>query len=198
MGDPTCSPVGRREATAHPCNPLLVVRVKLLTCCPRLTRTRPQDTDSQRQQELLGLVAAQRAGQGWRGRGTCGGTWCSSQAGAASQPGLERTPPRHPPREGACVCARVCVLESLLLGGFQALQAQSTNLCLIKTALCNITYMSLHLTPMVPRKAQAPFQPPGCVPPGQISQGHGTVGQELGCVSVWILPPSREAQWGFA
>lgn len=96
------------------------------------------------------------------------------------------------------VCVLVCVLESLLLGGFQALQAESTNLCLIKMALCNITYMSLHLTPMVPRKAQAPFQPPGCVPPGQISQGHGTVGQELGCVSVRILPPSREAQWGFA
>lgn len=58
-------------------------------------------------------------------------------------------------------CDRVCVSQSLPPSAFQALQAESTNLFLIKMALCNITYMSLHLTPIILRKAQALFQPVG-------------------------------------
>lgn len=59
------------------------------------------------------------------------------------------------------VCARVCAPEPSRLGGVQALRAESANLPLINSALCNITYMSLHLTPIILRKAQALFQPVG-------------------------------------
>lgn len=61
----------------------------------------------------------------------------------------------------ACVRSPLCVSEALQLHGFQAPQAESTNLHLIKRGLCNITYMRLHLTPIILRKAQALLQPDG-------------------------------------
>lgn len=61
----------------------------------------------------------------------------------------------------ACVLSPMCVSEALQLRGFQAPQAESTNLHLIKRGLCNITYMRLHLTPIILRKAQALLQPDG-------------------------------------
>lgn len=120
-------------------------------------------------------------------------------------PGADSSVGEQPPKDPqspvlVCVSAAVGVSEPSRLSTVQALQAEKLkNLPLIKPALCNITYMSLHLTPIMVRKAQALFQPgwAACLR-GRSPRDTKLPGQELGCISVRILPPSREAQWGFA
>lgn len=106
---------------------------------------------------------AHRAGQ----EATSGGAAGQAVTGAGREhpPRWASSRPGYPTArfswQRACVRSRVCVSKPSWLGGVQALQAESTNLPLIKSALCNITYMSLHLTPIILRKAQALFQPVG-------------------------------------
>lgn len=86
--------------------------------------------------------------------------WRRAPSSAGEQPlGFPTQPGSH---GGAPVCALGCAcLSHCGSVDFRHCKAESTNLHLIKTALCNITYMSLHLTPIILRKAQALFQPVG-------------------------------------
>lgn len=102
---------------------------------------------------------------GVRGHGARGSSSgrLSPGAGGGHRPqqplGLPTQPGSH---GGAPVCALGCAcLSHCGSVDFRHCKAESTNLHLIKTALCNITYMSLHLTPIILRKAQALFQPVG-------------------------------------
>lgn len=141
-GVPPNQPLGEREGTPRPSG--ILGQLSLTCSSPPSCRCPPGHIGQGRRPRAVG-----------RQGGLCPvpGARCRPLGGRAAAPG-----PPEPVSRGsrACVRCRGCVRAAV-----QALRAESANLPLIKPALCNITYMSLHLTPIIVRKAQALFQPLG-------------------------------------
>lgn len=105
--------------------------------------------------QLLAAIIPAHTGQGECHRHRSG---CQAVLAMGTSPGGKQDCPAP-----AALCMRALLSACLRRCGSLhfRLCRQSTNLPLIKRALCNLTYTSLHLTPIILRKAQALFQPVG-------------------------------------